>query len=112
MESSADLVIKMNASSPKVTVIIPNWNGEKWLPDCLKGLYNQAFKNFETIFVDNGSTDKSVAFVKENYPQVQIISLQENRGFATAVNAGIRASRSDYIALLNNDTNPQPHWLS
>lgn len=96
---------------PRVTVVIPNWNGKKFLNLCLNSLGEQSFRDFETLVVDNGSTDGSAAFVKKNFPEVQLLALGENRGFSEAVNAGIRASRSEYVVLLNNDTEVHRHWL-
>ena len=96
---------------PRVTVVIPNWNGRKFLDLCLTSLRRQSFQNFETILVDNGSTDDSVTYVEQNFPEVRVLSLDENRGFSAAVNAGILASRSEYVALLNNDTEADPGWL-
>jgi hypothetical protein len=93
------------------SVIIPNWNGRELLGPCLAALYRQEYHDFETIVVDNGSTDGSENFVRENFPYVTIISFAENRGFSAAVNAGIAASKSRYIVLLNNDTLVQPLWL-
>lgn len=95
----------------RVSVIIPNWNGKDLLGPCLESLHRQDFDDFETIVVDNGSTDGSVAFVRENFHRVTIISFAENRGFSVAVNAGIVASSSLYVALLNNDALVQPLWL-
>ena len=95
----------------RVTVVIPNWNGERFLPTCLTSLRKQIFKDFETIVVDNGSTDRSVALLDQNFPEVQVLSLGENRGFSAAVNAGIKASRAEYVTLLNNDTETEPGWL-
>ncbi len=95
----------------RVSVIIPNWNGKDLLEPCLESLYRQQFDDFETILVDNGSNDGSVAFVRNNFPQVKIIRFDENRGFSPAVNAGIAASNSLYVALLNNDALVQPLWL-
>lgn len=104
----------MNAmdSPPKVTVVIPNWNTRRWLAGCLGGLRDQRFRDFQVILVDNGSTDNSLAFVKEHYPEVQTLAFAENRGFAAAVNAGIQRTDSQYVALLNVDTIPRPDWLS
>lgn len=93
------------------SVIIPNWNGQELLGPCLQSLYRQEFDDFQTILVDNGSTDGSVGFVRENFPQVTIISFPENRGFSAAVNAGIRASEGRYVGLLNNDTEVDSLWL-
>jgi glycosyltransferase involved in cell wall biosynthesis len=95
----------------RVTVVIPNWNGERFLELCLGSLRDQSFRDFETILVDNGSTDGSLGFVAERFPEVKTISLEENRGFAEAVNAGIKASATEFVALLNNDTEQDPGWL-
>jgi hypothetical protein len=99
-------------SHKKVDVVIPNWNTRRWLPGCLEGLRAQTFQNFRVLLVDSGSVDDSVAFVREHYPEVEIVSLQENRGFAAAVNAGIRRACAPYVVLLNVDTVPQPGWLA
>ncbi|HET7270384.1 MAG TPA: glycosyltransferase family 2 protein [Rubrobacter sp.] len=96
---------------PRVTVVIPNWNGERLLALCLGSLRNQSFTDFETILVDSGSTDGSLDFVAENFPDVRTIALGENRGFSGAVNAGISASGTEFVALLNNDTEQDPGWL-
>jgi GT2 family glycosyltransferase len=97
--------------SPRLTVVIPNWNGEKFLDLCLGSLRGQTFRDFEVIVVDNGSTDGSVTFVEEDFPEARVIPLKENRGFSAAVNAGIRASATELVALLNNDTEQDPGWL-
>jgi GT2 family glycosyltransferase len=98
--------------APQLTVVIPNWNGKRFLKTCLGSLREQTFDDFETVLVDNGSTDDSVAFVNENFPEVRIVHLQENRGFAAAANAGIQASDSEYVVLLNNDTEARHGWLA
>lgn len=95
----------------RVQVIIPNWNGRHLLPRCLSALLRQTFKDFAIIVVDNGSTDGSVAWLCEQAPFVRVIANTTNKGFAAAVNQGIRASDSEYIATLNNDTEPEPSWL-
>jgi GT2 family glycosyltransferase len=97
--------------SPRLTVVVPNWNGERFLSSCLGSLRNQSIEDFETVLVDNGSTDGSVAFVHRNFPEVRVLPLRENRGFSVAVNTGIRVSRAEYVALLNNDTEVDPDWL-
>jgi GT2 family glycosyltransferase len=94
-----------------VTVVVPNWNGERFLSTCLGSLRLQSFTEFETVLVDNGSTDGSVAFVNRNFPEVRVLPLPENRGFSAAVNAGILSSDAEYVALLNNDTETDPEWL-
>jgi GT2 family glycosyltransferase len=95
----------------ETTVIIPNWNTRRWLPGCLDGLRKQNYQDFQVLLVDNGSTDGSISFVRQHYPEVQVLAFDRNRGFASAVNAGIRQTESTYVALLNVDTIPQPGWL-
>jgi GT2 family glycosyltransferase len=96
---------------PEISVIIPNWNGKKYLKTCFDSLRNQTFKDFEIILVDNGSEDGSIEFIKSNYPEVRIIALSENYGFSKAVNLGIKEAKGEYIALLNNDTETHSEWL-
>ena len=93
------------------SVIIPNYNGRKYLDPLFKSLRDQTTDRFEIILVDNGSTDGSREFTAQNYPEVRIIHLQENTGFAGAVNAGIRHSRGKYVILLNNDTETSPGFV-
>ena len=95
----------------RVTVVIPNWNGRDLLGPCLESLYRQEFQDFHTIVVDNGSSDESIPFIREHYPKVTVTRFEENRGFSAAVNAGIAASGSPYICLLNNDTEVDEVWL-
>lgn len=87
-----------------VSVIIPNWNGKELVKECLDSLQAQQYKNFETIVVDNGSTDGSIELISTTYPKVKIIPLDKNYGFAKAINEGVKKSKSKYIFLLNNDT--------
>lgn len=87
-----------------LTVIIPNYNGKKHLDGCLRSLRRQSFKDFSVTVVDNGSEDGSAAFLREKFPEVRVIELSENTGFANAVNVGIKDSDSRYVFLLNNDT--------
>jgi len=92
----------------EVGIIIINWNGRAYLADCLDSLKNQTFKNFKTFLVDNGSSDDSVSFISENFPEVEIIRLEKNTGFAHANNIGIGRALSyaqiKYVLFLNNDT--------
>ena len=95
----------------EVSVVIPNYNGIAFLDSVLASLEGQTLKNFEVIFVDNGSSDGSCSFVAGNYPWVHIIELPENYGFCKAVNEGIKASRAPYVLLLNNDTEVKEDFL-
>lgn len=93
------------------SVIIPNWNGKELLEACLNSLIKQTFKDFEIILVDNGSTDDSLEYVRNNFPMVRTIALSENSGFARAINEGVRISHADYVVFLNNDTIVDRNWL-
>ena len=95
----------------EVSVVIPNYNGIAFLDSVLASMEGQTLKNFEVIFVDNGSSDGSCSFVAGNYPWVHIIELSENYGFCRAVNEGIKASRAPYVLLLNNDTEVKEDFL-
>ncbi|HKI51347.1 MAG TPA: glycosyltransferase family 2 protein [Geothermobacteraceae bacterium] len=96
---------------PLVSIIIVNWNGRDHLPDCLDSLAVQSFRDFEVILVDNGSTDGSLALVRERYPWVKQVPLATNTGFATGNNRGLAHAGGDYIVTLNNDTRVAPDWL-
>lgn len=95
----------------KISVIIPNYNGEKIIDGCIQSLLQQEYKDFNIIVVDNNSTDDSVKIIEEKYPSITLIKNNENLGFAAAVNIGIKASKSDFVALLNNDTEVDTKWL-
>lgn len=69
-------------------------------------------RDFDTLLVDNGSSDKSVELVRNNYPDVKVIALPHNTGFAHAANLGIAQTATPHVALLNADTEPFPDWLS
>ncbi len=95
-----------------VAVIIPNWNGKKWLEICLNSLFKQTYHAFEIVVVDNGSTDDSISYIDQHFPQVKVVALRNNKGFAAAINAGVRSVKTDYVAFLNNDTKADPDWLN
>lgn len=95
-----------------VCLIIPNWNGEEHLRECLDSVREQTLTPRQIILVDNGSTDGSLKLVAAEYSWVTVIALPANVGFAKAVNQGIRSTNSTYIALLNNDTQLDPDWLA
>jgi len=93
-------------------VVIPNWNGAAHLPACLDALQRQTFTDYETIVVDNGSSDESLPLLARDYPHVEVIALPRNLGYAGGCNAGLRAARADNLVILNNDTEVEPTWLS
>ena len=96
-------------------IIIVNWNGKRFLKDCLDSLFNQTYKKFKVILVDNDSKDGSQKFVEKNYPKVQLIKLDYNFGFSRGNNIGIMEAFKDesikYIVCLNNDTKVDKNWL-
>jgi GT2 family glycosyltransferase len=96
----------------RVSVIIVNWNGRHHLAPCLESLAGQVFRDFETIVVDNGSTDGSLALLGTDYPWVRVVFLPENRGFASANNAGFAVAQGEYVVTLNNDTVAKASWLT
>jgi GT2 family glycosyltransferase len=95
----------------KVSIIIVNRNGERFLKDCLGALSGQTYVNCEIILVDNGSSDSSVHFARENFPEVRIVGLRENKGFTGGNAAGLKIAQGDYVALVNNDARPDKTWL-
>ena len=86
------------------SVVIPNYNGSKYLKNCLLSLQKCEDEDFEVIVVDNGSTDGSDLLPDSLKLNVRLIKLNENTGFAHAVNVGIREAKGEYVILLNNDT--------
>jgi hypothetical protein len=100
------------AAAPAVSVVIPNWNGRGWLEPCLASLAAQDLTPAEVIVVDNGSTDGSVDYLRESHPQVEVLALDHNTGFAHAANLGMGRARNDVVALINADVVLEPDWLS
>ncbi len=99
--------------TPRISVIVLNYNGSRWLEPCLAALAAQAdAPRFETLLVDNGSSDGSMPLVAARFPSVRIVDNGRNLGFAGGNNAGARAARGDTLVFLNNDTIPAPDWLA
>ena len=96
----------------KTTVVIPNYNGKKYLAACLKSLEESEKERPCVLVVDNGSTDGSGREAEEGFPWIRLIRFPENRGFDAAVNEGIRQSHTPYVFLLNNDTIVRPGCIS
>lgn len=94
-----------------VSIIIVNWNGKKYLENCLASIKKQHYKNIEIILVDNASTDESISFVKKNYPDIILIQNSQNDGFAKGNNIGYNHVHGEYVLFLNNDTQVLPNFI-
>jgi len=97
--------------NPLVSVIIVNYNGKRHLEKCLESLMNVDYEKCEVILVDNNSTDNSVEFVKNVYPSVIIIKLDNNYGFAEPNNIGAKNAKGELLLFLNNDTVVNPNFI-
>lgn len=101
-----------NSLSPSVSVIIVNY-GKGWLPKCLPSIIATDYprSRLEVIIVDNASDD-DIASIKETFPEVKLVALSKNVGYAKAANIGVENSKGEYVALLNNDVIVNPDWLN
>ncbi|GAB4558084.1 MAG: glycosyltransferase family 2 protein [Geothermobacteraceae bacterium] len=94
-----------------VSFIVVNYNGKKYLKDCILSIERQTYKDFEIVIVDNGSKDGSSEYVRTNFPHVKLVELDNNRGFAGGNNKGLLHCSGKYVALVNNDVVLDDHWL-
>jgi GT2 family glycosyltransferase len=97
---------------PLISVIILNWNGKRFLKECLDSLAAQSLRDFETVLVDNGSHDGSSGYVQEHYPWVKLVNLPKNIGFAAGNNRGLAECHGKFVVTLNNDTKAEPGFLA
>src|SRR5258706_2084977 len=97
--------------SPKVAIVILNWNRRNYLEQFLPSVCSSSWSNFEIIIADNGSTDDSIMFLETNYPDIRTIRFKENYGFAKGYNEALKQVESGYYVLLNSDVEVQPGWL-
>jgi GT2 family glycosyltransferase len=96
---------------PKVSVVILNWNGKKHLQQFLPSVLASTYSNVEIVLADNASTDDSVDFVQKNYPEIKILRLSENFGFAKGYNEALKQVEADYFVLLNSDVEVESGWI-
>ncbi len=93
-------------------MVIITWNGRRWIDKCLGSVLAMQPQPAEVILVDNGSSDDTVAHVREAFPGVTVVALEQNVGFAAGNNAGARRASSSYLAFLNNDVDVDRAWLA
>jgi GT2 family glycosyltransferase len=104
----------MTVNTPKVFIVVLNWNGWEDTNECLASLMKLGYPNFKILVVDNASTDASVSNIQQEFPKIRILQMSENRGYAAGNNEGIRYAMdhgADYIWILNNDTVIEPDSL-
>ncbi|MFH1852399.1 MAG: glycosyltransferase family 2 protein [Candidatus Neomarinimicrobiota bacterium] len=99
------------AVQPKVSIIIPHWNGIAVLEECLQSLEQATYPDREIIVVDNASGDGSARWIAEHYPQVILIANDRNHGYAGGCNIGASRAAGELLVFLNNDTVQQADWL-
>jgi GT2 family glycosyltransferase len=98
-------------TSPQATVVIINYNGRRFLDELLDSLQRQSLREFETLMIDNASSDDSAGYVRNNYPRVKVLAQDANLGFARAGNLGVQAAQAPFVAMLNTDIRLDPRWL-
>ncbi|WP_347838319.1 glycosyltransferase family 2 protein [uncultured Draconibacterium sp.] len=96
----------------KIAVVILNWNGVELFPDFLPSVIeNSSGNNTEIIIADNGSTDNSLDYLKENFPEITRLDLKQNYGFAKGYNMALSQIEADYFVLLNSDVKVDKNWI-
>jgi GT2 family glycosyltransferase len=98
-------------SLPQVAVVILNYNGRNHLANFLPSVLASTYPNTRVIVADNASTDDSVAFLRESFPDLELYTHPTNDGFAGGYNWALRLVESDYYVLLNSDVSVQPGWI-
>ena len=98
-------------SSPSVAIVILNWNGQKMLEEFLPFIFLSTYDNYKVVVADNASTDNSIRFIEDFYPQVEIVLNNINKGFAKGYNDVLASVTADYYVLLNNDVEVEQGWI-
>jgi GT2 family glycosyltransferase len=98
--------------NPSVAIVILNWNGKKFLQQFLPSVIASLYFNKRVIVADNASTDDSVTFLKQHYPQIEILQHSNNEGFAKGYNTALKQVKSDYYVLLNSDVEVTENWIT
>jgi hypothetical protein len=96
---------------PSVAIVILNWNGKHYLEQFLPSVLATSYANYRLVVADNGSTDDSLAFLRSRFPQVELLELDRNYGFAKGYNEALKRVEADYYLLLNSDVEVSSGWL-
>jgi len=97
---------------PEVTIVVLNYNGKKYIHDCLNSIFRMNYPNFKVLVIDNASWDSSPLVVKQEFPRAKLVEHRRNHGFAKAYNMALVDVDSEFIVLLNNDVKVEPDWLN
>ena len=108
-DAFAQLPFSRNGSWPRISVVVCTYNGARTIRDCLDGLEQLEYPDYEVIVVDDGSTDATAAIAREY--DCRLIQT-ENRGLGSARNTGLHAATGEIVAYIDDDAYPDPHWLS
>ena len=98
-------------NTPKVAIVILNWNGINYLRDFLPPIMASTWPNLDIVVGDNGSSDGSLEFLRTEYPAIKIIENKANYGFTGGYNRVLTQVRADYLILLNSDVEVLPNWI-
>lgn len=101
----------MQAQGPSVGVVILNYNGRNFLEKFLPSVLSSTYSNTTIYVADNGSTDDSVKWISQQYPNIALIQISENFGFAEGYNRALKEVNTDYYVLLNSDVKVSPQWI-
>ncbi len=94
-----------------ISVVLLNWNGRRFLADCLHSIQAQTYTDYELLVIDDQSTDDSVAFLRHEFPQYRLIQNARKLGYCGGANVGIRQTIGDYVLLMNPDIVLDPDFL-
>jgi GT2 family glycosyltransferase len=97
--------------APLVSIVILNWNGQKYLEQFLPFVMASTYSNFRVVVADNASSDDSIPFLQSYYPLIKILELKKNYGFARGYNEALKNVEGDYYVLLNSDVEVMPSWI-
>ncbi|MDD4762172.1 MAG: glycosyltransferase, partial [Candidatus Pacebacteria bacterium] len=107
-----DWITTFVGMKPTIAIVILNWNGEKLLSRFLPSVISNSQQEGTRIIVaDNGSTDSSLSLLHNRFPEIEILDLHTNYGFAKGYNEALRQVKADYYILLNSDVEVTPGWI-